>query len=299
MKHLRFVPDKTSIGFMKIRKLNFFLSFIFIILSCISFYTKGMNFGIDFSGGMILELESEKGFDLEKIYSDLHNIGLHDVHAQNFNGNNLMIKISQKYIKNSEAAQKIKGEILNSFEGNIKFKRLDFVGPQIGKELIKNGFLAVAFSFLAIMVYVAIRFEWQYGIGLLLALFHDVIVTLGIASFMQFEFDLTAVAAILTIIGYSVNDSVVIYDRIRENFKKHAKKSTSQLIDLSINETLSRTTLTVATTVLAALALVLFGGSSLFSFSIITLIGIIIGTYSSIYVSAPVLIHLGLDRKKQ
>ncbi len=188
-------------------------------------------------------------------------------------------------------------EALNKyFDNQIEYTKIEFVGPQVGSALIKDAILAMLFSFIGIMIYIAFRFEWQYGLGIIIALIHDTIFTLGFMSISNLEFDLTSVAAILTVIGYSVNDSVVIYDRIRENIVKYKNMSIADMINLSINETLGRTILTVVTTLISVAALILFGGEKLHSFSVTVFFGIVIGTYSSIYISAPILMHLGIKK---
>ena len=190
----------------------------------------------------------------------------------------------------------LKEALSSYFKGDIEYSKIDFVGPQVGSELIKNGLLAILFSFGGIMLYIAFRFEWQYGLGIIIALIHDAVFTLGFMSFTQLEFDLTSIAAILTVIGYSVNDSVVIYDRIRENILKYKRLSVQEMINLSVNETLGRTMLTVLTTLISIAALIFFGGEKLYTFSVTVFFGIVVGTYSSIYISAPILIHLGLKK---
>jgi preprotein translocase subunit SecF len=199
----------------------------------------------------------------------------------------------EQLMKNIET---IKEALHKNFKYEIEYRKIDFVGPQVGNQLIQAGVQAMLLAFAAIMMYIWFRFEWQYGVGILIALLHDVIVGLGFMSITNLDFNLSSIAAILTIIGYSVNDSVVIYDRIRENFRKYHKRSVDEVINLSVNETLSRTTLTVLTTLIANLALILFGGEAIRSFSMLVFVGILVGTYSSIYISAPILTLFGLKR---
>ena len=295
---LKLVPDVTKVDFMGYRKINIILSLLFLITSIGLVIFKGLNFGIDFTGGTIIELKLNSKPDLSRIRAVVEKLDIGDVNVQNIDVNNVMIRIGNaKSAKEDQMVviTTIKEKLSNNFQ-DIEFRKIDFVGPQVGKQLIKNGFMAVLFAFIAIMSYVAFRFEWQYGVGIVLALLHDTIFTIGIMSLTDLEFNLTSVAAILTIIGYSVNDSVVIYDRIRENFLKYKKFTVSEIINLSINETLSRTILTVITTLIAVLALILFGGVGMYSFSVVVFFGIIIGTYSSVYVSAPILIYFGLKK---
>lgn len=296
---LRFIPDNTKINFMGISKYNYLFSIIIIVMSLLMVSTRGINFGIDFTGGAIIEAKLENKPDLSKLYEILEKLDLGDIKIQDYDITSIMIRIGGKSLgqkKLLDGIEGIKQQLKQNYDNNIEFRKIDFVGPQVGDELIKNGILAVLFSGFAILIYVALRFEWQYGVGIIIALIHDIIVTLGFISIFAIEFDLTIIAAILTIIGYSVNDSVVIYDRIRENFKKFKKISIKEIINLSINETLSRTTLTVFSTLVAVLALIFLGGPAIKGFSIVTFVGILVGTYSSIYISAPILIYLGLKK---
>ena len=294
---LRIMPDKTKIDFMRIRYFNIILSLSLLILSIFFVATKGLNLGIDFRGGTVIEAKLSHKADIEPLYNKLHELNLGEIYIQNIDSSNILIKLGNS--KDSEQMKNIsilKSALTEYFKGDIEYSKIDFVGPQVGSELINNGILAVLFSFAGIMCYIAFRFEWQYGLGIIIALTHDAGLTLGFMSITQLEFDLTSIAAVLTVIGYSVNDSVVIYDRIRENIFKYKKLLASDLINLSINETLSRTMLTVLTTLISTAALIFFGGDKLFSFSVTVFFGIAIGTYSSIYVSAPILIHLGIKK---
>lgn len=294
---LRIFPEKLKIDFMRIRYVNIIASLMFLLISIFLVSTKGLNLGIDFSGGIVLEAKLDKQEDIEPLYKTLNQLNLGEIYIQNIDASNILVKMGNNKNTNPEKNISILKDKLNEyFKGNIEFSKIDYVGPQVGSELIKNGIYAMLFSFLGIMIYIAIRFEWQYGIGIIIALVHDTGITLGFMSLTNLEFDLTSVAAILTVIGYSVNDSVVIYDRIRENILKYKRKSPSELINLSINETLSRTILTVLTTLISIAALIFFGGEKLHSFSITVFFGIAVGTYSSIYVSAPILIHLGIKK---
>lgn len=294
---IRIFPEKSKIDFMGLRYINMIISFSLLIISIFFVSTKSLNFGIDFSGGVVLEAQLPAKEDIGPLYQKLNELHLGEIYIQNIDSNNILVKLGSNKKDDQEKNISILKDALSShFDGKIKFTKIDFVGPQVGSELIKNGILAMLFSFLGIMAYIAFRFEWQYGLGIIIALIHDTGITLGFMSITQLEFDLTSVAAILTVIGYSVNDSVVIYDRIRENIFKYKRKSPTELINLSINETLSRTILTVVTTLISTAALICFGGDKLFSFSVTVFFGIVIGTYSSIYISAPILIHLGIKK---
>jgi preprotein translocase subunit SecF len=293
----RIIPDNTKIDFMGIRFFNMGLSLVILLCSLFFINTKGMNFGIDLKGGTIIEAKLKHQADITELSHVLNKLKLGEIHVTNFDSTHLMIKLGNNENKDQLKNITILKKALTSyFKGEIEYTKLDFVGPQVGSELIKNGLLAMLFSFGGIMLYIAFRFEWQYGLGIIIALVHDTIFTLGFMSLTGLEFDLTSVAAVLTVIGYSVNDSVVIYDRIRENILKYKRLSAQELINLSLNETLGRTMLTVLTTLISTAALILFGGEKLFSFSVTVFFGIVVGTYSSIYISAPILIHLGIKK---
>ncbi|MGB4191922.1 MAG: protein translocase subunit SecF [Rickettsiales bacterium] len=295
---LRIISDKIKIDFMGIRFFNMALSLIMLLVSLFFIGNKGLNFGIDFKGGTIIEAKLKVQPELTSLYDELHQLNLGEIYIQNIDVTNLIIKLGSND-KNEEQIKNItilKDALSSYFKNDIEFTKVEFVGPQVGAALIKDGILAMLFSFAGIMCYIALRFEWQYGLGIIIALVHDTVFTLGFMSVTQLEFDLTSIAAILTVIGYSVNDSVVIYDRIRENILKYKNISAKEMINLSINETLSRTMLTVLTTLISVAALIVFGGDKLHSFSVTVFFGIVVGTYSSIYISAPILIHLGIKK---
>lgn len=293
---LQFFPNKPHFDFMGKRWMGFAFSIVLSLVAIGVMATKGLNLGIDFTGGILMEVHTAKGADLHKMREALNQQGFGEISLQNMGSpNDVMIRIQMtKDEDQSQITAKVKDVLAAEAEGQVDYRKIDFVGPTIGQELINNGIMAVLCSFAAIMLYVWFRFEWQYGVGAILALAHDSIMILGFFAVTRFEFGLTAVAAILTIVGYSINDSVVIYDRIRENMRKYKKMSMFDLINNSINETLSRTILTASTTLLAALALALFGGEVIHGFSWAMVFGVVIGTYSSIYVSAPVLYYLNI-----
>ncbi len=288
---IRFIPDKTNYKFVSKRRACIALSIIVILGTALSLYTKGLNFGIDFSGGIILEIRTEKPADLTSLRADLgKGVYLQSLGAD---ANSLLIRVApDKNINQSEQTKIVKEHIIKNTNGHVEFRKTDYVGAQVGGELIHNALLALILSFAAMFTYLWFRFEWQYGMGALLALIHDATAVIGFYSVTSIEFDLTSVAAILTVIGYSINDSVVIYDRMRENVRKYKKMPLGDLIDLSVNETLSRTIMTVGTTILALISLSVFGGEVIRGFSLGMLFGVIVGTYSSIYVSAILLIYL-------
>ncbi len=297
MKFLRSFLANTQVDFMRVHKLALIASIVCIIGSFAIIFFKGLNFGIDFSGGILMELRIEKA-QTEKVRSVLVE-KIKDVQIQNIGEKDFLIRIAKSNDSNASQAEEVKKiqEILNQNFANIEYRKVDYVGPQVGSELIGKGFMALLLSFAFIMIYIWVRFDWQFGLGGIFALVHDAVLTLGFYSVTGLEFNLTSIAAILTVIGYSINDSVVIYDRIRENLRKFKKMDLAELINSSVNSTLSRTLLTSGATLLSLLALVLFGGEVLKSFSQAAFFGILVGTYSSIYISAPILLYLD-PRKK-
>ncbi|MDX1974598.1 MAG: protein translocase subunit SecF [Rickettsiales bacterium] len=293
---IRLLPNRPSIDFMGKRWIGFILSIVLTLSSIGLLFTKGLNLGIDFTGGILMEIHTEQPADLATMRSLLSSQDFGEVSLQNIGSpNDVMIRI-QSSGEGEQAAiiDKVKTLLAEQMPNAIDYRKIDYVGPTVGDELIQAGTLAVMLSFASIMCYMWFRFEWQYGLGGILALIHDAIMVMGFFALTQIEFGLTAVAALLTIIGYSINDSVVIYDRIRENMRRFKKMDVFELLNLSINETLSRTILTASTTLLAALSLLVFGGEVIHSFSAAMVFGVIAGTYSSIYISAPTLIYLNI-----
>lgn len=296
---LRLISDNTKFDFMKFSKFSYFFSILLVVSSLICLFTLKLNFGIDFSGGITIELRTEKALDLARIRTVLNDLEIGEISLYNIGSQkDIAIRVAgdlseENLMKNIDL---IKQTLANNFDDKISYRKTDFVGPQVGAQLINSGATAVFLSFLSIMLYIWFRFEWQFGVGILISLVHDVIISLGFMSVSDLDFNLSSVAAILTIIGYSVNDSVVIYDRIRENLRKYQKMPIEEIINLSTNETLSRTTLTILTTLIANLALIIWGGEAIKSFSILMFFGILIGTYSSIYVSAPLISVLNVKR---
>ena len=289
----------TKVDFMGIHRLVIVISIISIIASVILIFTRGLNLGIDFSGGILIEARLSEKTDLSKLHEILNKDEFGEITIQNFDENDIIIRASNNKDENQGVViKKIQAALSNSFS-DVEYRKIDFVGPQVGGELIKSGLLALITSCLFIMIYIWIRFDWQFGLGAIAALFHDAMLTFGFFALTGLEFNLTSIAAILTIIGYSINDSVVIYDRIRENLRKFKKSDLSDLLNSSINSTLSRTVLTSGVTLVSIVALIIFGGEALRSFSIATFFGIIVGTYSSIYISAPILIYMDPRKKKE
>ncbi|MBP5698902.1 MAG: protein translocase subunit SecF [Alphaproteobacteria bacterium] len=285
MTMLKWITKDTNINFMKARKFTYILSAILIILSCLSIYFKSFNFGIDFSGGVLMEIKSEKPINIDEIRSKLSVLKLDELNLQTIgeNGDELMIR-AQAENANEEAQRKAVVDIKKILGNSFEYRRVENVGPQVGDELKTAGIVASVLAMLAIAIYIWVRFEWQFALGALVGLFHDILITVGLLSFFRFDFSLTTVAAILTLVGYSINDTVVNYDRIRENLKKYRKMPQLDLLNKSINDIFSRTILTGLTTLIAVLPLYFWGGDALKSFSFTILVGLIIGTYSSIYI---------------
>jgi preprotein translocase subunit SecF len=301
---VRLIPDNTKINFIGLWRLASIASVILTVTSICFMLIQGINYGIDFAGGLVIEAKiGDSQPDLAQLRHNLGDMNLGEVALQSVGNNGeVLIRISNKQdadFKRGQFINDIQGVVANSYRGvNITYNKVDFVGPQVGKQLVRDGATATILALVAIMFYIWMRFEWQYGVALAISLIHDTILCLGFISLFNLEFNLSAIAAILTVIGYSVNDSVVIYDRIRENIVRYTKISINDILNISINDTLSRTVLTVLTTLLATLSLVVYGGEVIRSFSLIVFAGIIIGTYSSIYISAPILSVLKLDNKQ-
>ena len=280
------------------KKLNI-LSLILIALSISFLLFKGLNLGVDFKGGTLIEIRTENSnINIAEIRQSFLNMNLGDVTVKKFGQkNDYLVKIEMKETDNENFIKSINDKLSFDLGSQINFRRVENVGPKVRNELLRDGLLAISLSLAAMLFYIWIRFEWQFSLGAILALAHDVIITLGIFSLLTYEINLSIVAAVLTIVGYSMNDTVVIFDRIRENLKKYSKISTSDICDTSINETLSRTLITSVTTLLALLSIYIFGGEILKGFSFAMIIGVIVGTYSSIFVAAPILNYTKVTQK--
>lgn len=296
---LRLVPEKTSVPFMRGRSVAVVLSVLLIIGSAAYTYVHGLNFGIDFRGGVTIEIETQQPADVEAIRSAISSLGLGDVAAQEFgNPNDVLIRVEQQAEGTQDAAIAAVVETLDALYGNsYTIRRTEAVGPVVSGELVEKGITAVLLAVGAIMIYIWFRFEWQFGLGAVVSLVHDIALTIGFFSFTGLEFNLSIVAAILTIIGYSLNDTVVVFDRIRENLRKYRKPTMLEIIDQSLNETLARTLMTSVTTLLALLALLFLGGEVIRGFTAAMIWGVVIGTYSSIFVASPVLNALNVSRE--
>ena len=280
------------------RKLNI-LSIILIILSIFILVFKGLNLGVDFKGGTLIELRTENSaVDISQIRQSFLKMNLGDVNVKKFGkANDYLIKIEAKKSNRNDFIQSLNDKLSADLGSDVNFRRVENVGPKVSGELLKAGLLAILLSLIAMLIYIWIRFEWQFSLSAIAAIVHDVLITLGIFSFLSYEVNLSIVAAVLTIVGYSMNDTVVIFDRIRENLKKYANISIAEISDISTNETLSRTLITSVTTLLALLSIFFFGGAILKGFSLAMIIGVLVGTYSSIFVATPILNYTGVNQK--
>ncbi len=290
--------SKTNIDFMGKRKLAFVFSATLVILSILFFFTRGLNYGIDFTGGTIVEFSYVQAADLAKVRGILVQSEFKDAIVQYYgSATDVLVRIPPHAGLNSADISDKLIELLGSSGKSIEIRRVEFVGPQVGDELKEDGGLAMIYALLGILIYVALRFQTKFSVGAIVALAHDVIITVGFFAVTQLNFDLTVLAAILAVIGYSLNDTIVVFDRIRENFHKLRKAAPVEVMNISLNETLSRTIMTGVTTLLVLLALFFLGGEALHGFSLALILGILIGTYSSIYVASPITLALGVSKQ--
>ena len=296
MRLVSLVPTGTKIDFMRHRNIALFGSGVLAALSVVLFLVLGLNYGIDFRGGILVEVRTQGPADLGQLRSRLSELDLGEVQLQGFGAaTDVLIRVERQQGDEKEQLRAV--EVIKRALGpGMNYRRVEFVGPKVGGELIQAGITAVVLALIIILVYIWFRFEWQFGIGAVIALIHDVVLTIGIFSILGLEFNLSTVAAILTIAGYSINDTVVVYDRVRENLRKYKKMDLQSLLNLSINETLSRTLLTSVTTLLALLALFFFGGQVIKGFGFAMIWGVVVGTYSSIWVAVSLLLRMKLDR---
>jgi len=279
-----------NINFVSQFKIANIISIVIFVLSLTFIFFKGLNYGIDFKGGTLIELRTEKNINDSSIRDSLKSMNLGDVNVKKFGKDgDYLIKIEQKNTLDNNLIPEIKKNLSNYLNAEIDFRRVENVGPKVSSELLESSIIAISLALAAMLFYIWVRFEWQFSVGSIIALFHDVIITLGIFSILALEINLSIIAAVLTIVGYSMNDTVVIYDRIRENLFKYTKISISDVSNLSINETLGRTIITSVTTMLALVSIYVLGGEILRGFSFAMILGVIIGTYSSIFVASPIL----------
>ena len=290
---------KSDIQFINYFRLFNFVSLILILISVGFIFYKGLNFGVDFKGGTLIELRVENAeIGIGDVRQSFIKMNLGDVNVKKFGkGNDYLIKFEQTDKNKENFIENIKTQLSKNLTGNFSFRRVENVGPKVSGELLKSGLIAIVLSLSAMLIYIWIRFEWQFSLGAIIALIHDVIITIGFFSILEFEINLSIVAALLTIVGYSMNDTVVIFDRVRENLKKYSSKSINEISNLSINETLSRTIITSLTTLLALLSIFFFGGKILHGFSFAMILGVVFGTYSSIFIANPILIKLKVNQK--
>jgi len=296
MSALNLVPANINLSFIPKRKMFMAFSALLVAASVFMFLSKGLNYGIDFKGGIMLEVRTEKAANIAEMRTTLGDLGLGEVSLQEFGQpTDVLIRI-QRQDGGEKAQQEAVNTIKAALGSSVEYRRTEFVGPKVSDELFWDGLTAVGLAILAILIYIWFRFEWQFGLGAIVALSHDVITTIGIFALMGFEFNLSTVAAVLTIAGYSINDTVVVFDRVRENLRKYKKMPFPELLNNSINQTLSRTVITSVTTMLALLALYLLGGEVIRDFSFAMIWGVLIGTYSSICLAVPILLNLNIKR---
>ncbi|MBS0533286.1 MAG: protein translocase subunit SecF [Proteobacteria bacterium] len=296
MRLLRIVPDNTKFDFMRFRRISFPLSALLSIVAILLYFYHGLNFGIDFKGGTLMEVRETAGpADLAKMRATLGGLGLGEVQLQQFGGpSEVLIRVAEQ--PGGDAAQQAAVTKVKAALGDqIQYRRVEVVGPRVSGELLSYGVIGLGLAIICILIYLWFRFEWQFALGAMIANVHDLVLTIGFMSLAQIDFDLTSIAALLTILGYSLNDTVVIYDRIREMLRRYKKMPMPDLLNASVNQTLSRSVITHVTVTLALLALLLFGGQAIHSFTATMMFGVaLVGTYTSIFIAAPILIYLGV-----
>jgi preprotein translocase subunit SecF len=297
---MKFLNKKTNIDFMGQRKIAFVFSLILIVVSIGSLVTRGLNFGLDFTGGTLIEVSYPSAPEISDVRAHLADAGMTDAVVQTFGkATDIVVRIRPRENQeesNAEISTVVLAALQEGVEGDIVMRRVEFVGPQVGDELTEQGILAVVYALIGIFLYVMMRFQWRFSVGAVTALVHDIIITMGVISLVQIEFDLTVVAALLAVIGYSLNDTIVLFDRIRENFPKLRKAQSLEVVNVSVNQTLSRTLMTSVTTLLVLMALFIFGGEIIHAFAFTLIVGVLIGTYSSIYVASTTLLELGVSK---
>lgn len=301
MRHLRLIPDDTKIPFMGTHKIWMAVSLLLCAAAIVLMFTKTLNFGVDFTGGILMEIDTGKSADLEVMRGHLGGLGVGTVALQEFgSASAVLIRLPQQEggeAAQNEAIQKVRASLATQYGEGVTYRRVELVGPKVGGELIQDGIIAVIVAIALMLIYVWFRFELPFGVGAVVAILHDVLFTLGIYALSDFEFSLSTVAAVLLIIGYSMNDTVVVYDRVRENLRKYKALPLADLIDRSVNETLSRTIVTSVTTLIALGALLAFGGDVIRDFAFAMFVGVIVGTYSSIFVASASLLYIRPKRK--
>ena len=297
MFHIRLVPEKTSIPFVNWRKPAMAGSALLVLISLIMAFTPGLNFGIDFRGGILIEVQTEGPADLSDLRTRTGGLGLGEVSLQEFGAADTVLIRIEKQPGDATAQQKAVAKVRAALGESLEYRRTGFVGPKVSGELIEAGAIAIALAVVLMLIYIWFRFEWHFGVGAVVALIHDVALSVGMFAVTQMEFNLSTIAALLTIVGYSINDTVVVYDRVRENLRKYKTMDLADVLNLAINDTLSRTSMTSVTTLLALVALFIFGGAVIQGFVFAMMWGVIVGTYSSVFIAAPLLIILGLGNR--
>ena len=298
MRLLRIVPDNTKFDFMRFRRISFPTSALMSMLAISLYFFHGLNFGIDFKGGTLVEVQNKAGpADLASIRSTLSTLGLGEVQLQQFGApDDVLIRIAEQP-GGEQAQQEAVNKVRGALGDGVDYRRVEVVGPRVSGELLSYGTIGLILAILCILVYLWFRFEWQFALGAMIANVHDIVLTIGFMSITQIDFDLTSIAALLTILGYSLNDTVVIYDRIREMLRRYKKMPMPELLNASVNQTLSRSVITHVTVSLALLALLLFGGQAIHSFTATMMFGVVlVGTYTSVFIASPILIYLGVGR---
>ena len=293
---LHFIPVDTNYRFIRLRKVAIAFSLVAIAISLALFATRGLNYGIDFRGGTLIEIKTDGPAVIEDLRSQIGSLGLGDVEIQQFGApDDVLIRLEQQPGGEAEQQNAINA-VKASLGDSVEYRRVEVVGPKVSGELVQGGLIAVLSAIFAVLVYIWFRFEWQFSVGAVAALVHDVLVTIGMFCALQLEFNLSIIAAILTIVGYSLNDTVVVFDRVREKLRKYKKMPLDDLLDFAINKTLSRTILTSVTTLIALFSLYIFGGEVIRGFTFAMIWGVVVGTYSSIFIASPVLLMLGVKR---
>ncbi len=295
---MRILISNLNIDFMGKRKLAMAISAIVLVIAAAALLIRGLTFGIDFTGGTLIEVGYQQAVETASVRSALAANGFDDAQVQQFGTpQDILIRLAPKgELKSAELSDKVFKILSDNADQDVELRRVEFVGPQVGDELAEDGALAVLVALMAILIYVALRFEWRFALGSVVALVHDVLFTMGLFALLQLEFDLTVLAAVLAVIGYSLNDTIVVFDRIRENFRKMRKGSPEQIINTSLNQTLSRTLVTSLTTLLVLVSLFIFGGEIIHNFALALMVGVIVGTYSSIYVASSTILLLGVSK---
>ena len=296
---MRFLKQKTSIDFMNLGNFASIVSIVLIILSIVTLSVRGLNFGLDFTGGTLIEVSYPQAPVMSDVRANLEGAGLSDAVVQTFGtASDIVVRVppGDKQESNADISTTVLQALQQGVEGDITMRRVEFVGPQVGEDLTEQGILAVIYSLIGIFLYVMFRFQWRFSVGAVVAVVHDLMISMGVLSLLQIEFDLTVVAALLAVIGYSLNDTILLFDRIRENFPRLRKATPREVVNTSINQTLSRTVMTSVTTLLVLAALFVFGGQIIHAFAFTLIVGVLVGTYSSIYIASTSLLYLGVSK---